>query len=251
MPRFLAWLLLAFWTASPALANDITVFAAASTAPLMQNLTEAYGKRFDERVRLSVAASSTLARQIQNGAPADVFLSANQSWMDHLEMQGLLTPNTRRDLLANRLALIAPADGLSNVAIGPNVDLVGLLGDGRLAMADPDHVPVGIYGRAALTALGVWQAVTPRVARLSDARAVVAVVRRGEVPLGIAYTTDGRTVSGVRVVGTFPADTHPAIVYPVARLSGGRSKTAGRFLDFLALDESRALMRQFGFDPIQ
>ena len=251
MPRFLLWLLVPFWVAPPALANQVTVFAAASTAPLMQALTEAYGERFGERVRLSVAASSALARQIESGAPADIFLSANQSWMDRLEQRGLIAADTRRDLVANRLALIAPADvGMSKVAIGPGFDLSGLLGDGRLAMADPDHVPVGIYGKAALTALGVWQTVAPRVARLSDARAVVAVVGRGEAPLGIAYTTDGRTASNVGVVATFPADTHPPIVYPIAEVTGGRREAAGRFLDFLALDESRAAMRQFGFQPI-
>ena len=236
--------------AGPARAGEVTLFAAASTAVLLHAIKTPFHESGGDTIRLSIQASSTLARQIENGAPADVYLSANRAWMDYLDFRGLIEPGTRADLMANRLALIAPSADPVALAVAPGFDLIGALGDGRLAIADPDHVPVGIYGKAALRSLGVWPAVAARTARLANARAVVALVGRGEVPLGIAYATDAALEPSVVQVALLPVDAHPPIVYPIAVVRGRRTAATDRLLAFLTSAEGRGLIRRHGFRVI-
>ncbi len=240
--------------AAAARADQVTVFAAASTADLLAAMAAPFAAAGGERLRLSVAASSTLARQIENGAPADVYLSANQAWMDYLAERDLIEPGTRADLMGNRLVLIAPsaAPPVPPLAApgSQGFDLAGALGDGRLAIADPDHVPVGIYGKAALAQLGLWAAMADRTARLADARAVVALVGRGETPLGIAYASDATGRSSITIVGRFPEASHPPITYPIAVVKGRGRPAAVRFIAFATSAAGRALIRRFGFRPL-
>ena len=198
---------------------------------------------------VSYAASPALARQIENGAPADIFVSADLEWMDYLEKRKLVRAGTRANLLSNRLVLIAPADSKAVLTIGPRFPLAALLGDKRLAMADPDSVPAGKYGRAALEALEVWAEVAPKVARAENVRAALALVARGEAPFGIVYATDAVAERKVRVIGEFAAHLHPAIVYPAALTSASKSERAGSFLQFLRSAEARPVWQQYGFRP--
>ncbi len=195
----------------------------------------------------SYASSSTLAKQIENGAPANVFISADEPWMNYLEERKLIEPGSRFDLLSNKLVLIAPADSSIKVEIGPKFDLAKLLGDGKLATGDPDHVPVGKYAKAALEKLGVWMDVESKLARAADVRSALALVERGEAPLGIVYATDAAITPNVKVVGVFPADTHPKIVYPTALVAGQASDTAKNFIGFLKAPESKAVFEKYGF----
>ena len=230
--------------------DSILVFAAASTGPAIEEAARRYRAAGNPRVRVSAAASSTLARQIANRAPADIFLSANTAWMDHLEERGALLAGSRIDLLANRLALVAPAERPVALAIAPGFALRAALRGGRLAIADPDHVPAGLYAKAALTALGVWHGIADRLARTVDARATVALVARGEAPLGIAYASDALGEPGIAMVAPFPARTHPPIVYPLALIAAGRTAPARRFARFLAAAPARAIFRRHGFVPL-
>ncbi|TVV70510.1 molybdate ABC transporter substrate-binding protein, partial [Sphingomonas solaris] len=219
--------------AAPAFAAPPLVLAAAS---LQESLTEAAGAwqaRGHAAPRLSFAASSALARQVLAGAPADLFVSADEEWMDAVAAKGLIVPATRRDFLANRLVLVAPAARPARLAIRPGFPLARALGNGRLAMADPDAVPAGRYGKAALIRLGVWPSVAARVARAENVRAALALVERGEAPLGIVYATDARAAPKVAVVGVFPAASHPPITYPIARLTTATSPDAEGFRAFL------------------
>ena len=196
----------------------------------------------------SFASSSTLAKQIESGAPADVYLSANKKWMDYLEERKMIDPTTRFDLLSNRIVLVVPADSnIKRIAIAAHFELAKLLGDGHLAMGDPDHVPAGMYGKRALEKLGVWETVKGKVARAKDVRAALALVERGEVPLGEVYATDASISNKVRVVGVFPEDSHPQIVYPVALVAGRDTPVARRFLTFLKGSEARAVFEKYGF----
>ena len=242
----LVWLALA---TAPLAAEPtrVVVFAAASMADALQSLTTLYNERNGAAIVPSFAASSTRARQSESGAPADVFISANRRWMDYLEEHGRIDPASRCDLVRNRLVLVAPADSAFDVAIAPNFALAEALGGKYLAMGDPDHVPAGLYGRQALEALGVWPSVADRLVLSADVRAALALVARGEVAAAIVYATDAGLSERVRVVDSFPASSHDAIVYPAARVAGSEGAAAAAFFDYLVSDEGRAVLAGFGF----
>ena len=223
---------------------DVTVFAAASLKTALDNIVSISGQ---PGIAVSYAGSSALARQIEHGAPAQVFISANSAWMDHVEDAGLIVHDTRRDLLTNRLALIAAPGNDTVLPIGPDMDLASALNGGRLAMALVDAVPAGIYGKAALDALGQWDSVEPQVAQADNVRAALRLVALGEAPLGIVYATDAVAEPRVRVVGLFDAALHPAIIYPAALIKGGDTPEARAFLDFLSTDAARAIFKANGF----
>jgi molybdate transport system substrate-binding protein len=234
---------------SAAAAQNVTVFAAASLKEALDEVARAYEKRSGARVSVSYLGSATLARQIEKGAPADIFISADLDWMSYLEQRRLLRTGSRVNLLSNSLVLVAPAASNVTLAIGPKFPLAAALAGSRLAMADPDSVPAGRYGRAALEALGVWSEIASRVARAENVRAALALVARGEAPLGIVYRTDARVEPRVRVVGEFAAALHPAIVYPAAIVAGSRSTGAAPLLAFLRSAEARAAWERYGFGP--
>jgi len=229
---------------------DVVMFAAASTTNAVTELGELYTARNLGRVTPSFASSSTLAKQIESGAPVDVYLSANRKWMDFLQEKHLIDQQSRFDLLGNRIVLIAPASSsLKQIDVAPGFSVAVFLGkDGRLSMGDPDHVPAGMYGKKALENLGVWDQVKNHLAPMKDVRAALVLVERGEVPLGLVYATDAAISTKVRVVGAFPADSHPPIVYPVAAVAGGKLSEARRFIDFLRSPVSRAVFEKYGFD---
>jgi molybdate transport system substrate-binding protein len=237
----------------PAAAQDqtVTVFAAASLTDSLKQAADAYKARTGTVVTLSFNASSTLARQIEQGAAADIFFSADTDWMDYLEKAGQIAPGTRKDLLGNRLVLVAASDAKNDARLGPRIapgfDLAGALGNGRLAMADPASVPAGKYGKAALTALGVWDKVEAKVVQAENVRVALEYVARGEAPFGIVYATDAK-IAPVKVVGTFPESSHPPIVYPVA-LTKSASPAARAFLTFLEGPQARAIFAKAGFNP--
>lgn len=224
----------------------LLVFAAASLTNALDELGTAYTRDTGRPVKFSYAASSTLARQIEAGAKADVFFSADIQWMEYLEKRGLIKPGSRTNLLGNRLVLIAPADSAIRLKVAPGFDLAGALGAGRLAMGDPDAVPAGKYARSALTALGVWDAVAGRIVRADSVRTALAYVDRGEAPLGIVYETDARIDKKVRVVDHFPADSHPPIVYPFA-LTTSSANGADAFAAYLGGPAGRASFGKYGF----
>lgn len=224
----------------------VTVFAAASLKDALDDLVRQYqGKR----IAVSYAASSALARQIENGAPADLFISADLDWMAYVDKRQLVKPGTRVNLLRNELVLVAPASNAVKVDIKPGFPLAQLLGDRRLAMADPDSVPAGKYGKAALEALGVWPSVVGKLARAENVRAALLFVSRGEAPLGIVYRTDAVAEGRVRIAGVFPASTHPQIVYPMALLATGKTAGAQGFYDFLKSRAAADVFRRYGFVP--
>jgi molybdate transport system substrate-binding protein len=227
----------------------LVVFAAASLTDVLEEVDAAFTAKSAIPVKASYAASSVLARQIEAGAPADVFLSADREWMDYLAQRGLLRAGTRRDLLGNQLVLIAPADSSVHIKIAPGFDLAGLLGSGRLATGDPDSVPVGRYARAALTKLGVWERVVDHLARADNTRVALEYVARGQSPLGIVYQTDALAEKRVRVVGVFPEDSHPPITYPVALTATAQGNSA-RYLEFVSGDLARQIFERHGFVPL-
>lgn len=246
--RVLAIFALGLGLAGPVAAGEVTVFAAASTTNIMDEVGALFSARGLGTVKPSHAASSTLAKQIEQGAPAQVFLSADLKWMDYLAERGLINPKSRRNLLGNSLVLIAPAEAATPpVTIGKDFPLAALVGDGRLATGDPDHVPVGLYAKQALENLGVWAAVGPKLARTDSPRSALALVERGEAPFGIVYATDAAISGKVRVVGAFPAAGHDPIVYPVALVAGKETPTARAFLDFLKGPEAKAVFVKHGF----
>jgi molybdate transport system substrate-binding protein len=226
---------------------DTTVFAAASLKGALDEVAAGYRKHTRAKVTVSYAASSALAQQIVRGAPADLFISADRDWMDYIEKKGLVQKGTRVNLLSNRLVLVAPAGSKAAFAIGPRFPLGSLLGERRLAMADPDYVPAGKYGRAALEKLGVWQDVSGKLARGENVRAALAFVARGETPFGIVYRTDALAERAVRIVGEFGADLHPPIAYPAAIVSGSRSTEAAGLLAHLRSPVARAVWERHGF----
>jgi molybdate transport system substrate-binding protein len=246
--RFGCALLIALVAALPARAapETITVFAAASLKDALDENVKAYRATSSDRVVVSYAASSALAKQIEAGAPADIFISADLEWMDYLEKRKLIRRDTRRNLLRNRLVLIAPADSKVSVEIVPRFPLAKLLGNGRLAMANPDAVPAGRYGKASLEALGVWKDVQSRVVSAENVRAAMVLVERGEAPLGIVYKTDAAVDPKVRVVGTFPENTHPPIIYPIAAIASAKPAAAG-FMDWLTMPGAREIFKKYGF----
>lgn len=229
--------------------GDIVIFAAVSLRDALDELTREYERQGRGKAVVSHAASSALARQIEQGTPADLFISADTDWMDHLAVRGLIRIESRVNLLSNRIVLVAPAGSKAAFAIGPRFPLAALLGDGRLAMADPDHVPAGKYGRAALETLGVWQEVLPKIARAENVRHALALVARAETPFGIVYRTDAVADLRVKVIGEFPASSHPPIVYPVAVTAGSRSKIAYEYLRYLRSLAAAAVWQRHGFGP--
>ncbi len=224
----------------------LLVFAAASLSDALEAVDRLFTTTTHIPVRASYAASSVLAKQIEAGAGADVFFSADREWMDYLEQRGLLRGGTRRDVLGNALVLIAPADSTVQLKIAPGFALVAALGGGRLASADPDSVPAGLYARAALTQLGVWDAVAPHLARAENVRAALAYVARGETPLGIVYRTDAAAEKRVRVVDVFPEATHAPIVYPAA-LTARAPPAAAQYLAILGGPGAREIFARYGF----
>ncbi|MBV2148774.1 molybdate ABC transporter substrate-binding protein [Sphingobium sp. AS12] len=223
------------------------VLAAASMQEAMTAAADAWTRQGHARPVLSFAGSSALARQIRAGAPADLFLSADEDWMRDVEQSGFVVRGTRTNMVGNRLVLVTPKARPVRLRIGRAMPIARALGNGRLAMADPDSVPAGKYGKAALTSLGVWPSVAGRIARGDNVRAALALVERGEVPLGIVYATDARVASGVAIVGAFPARSHPPIRYPIARLTGSRHKEAEAFRRFLLSSAGKAIFTRYGF----
>jgi molybdate transport system substrate-binding protein len=228
-------------------AQTLTVFAAASLKNALDELNGAWVASGHPAAVVAYGSSSALAKQIENGAPAAVFISADANWMNYLEQRGLLRSGSRINLVRNEIVLIAPADSAVSLAIGPRLPLAEALGSGRLAMADPDHVPAGKYGKAALEALGVWASVSSRIARGEDVRAALNFVARGEAPLGIVYRTDAAADTRVRIVGVFPDSTHPPIVYPAALVALPKGNGGADFLAFLKRGAARAIFRKHGF----
>ena len=227
-------------------AHAQVVFAAASLKNALDEAVAAYKKERSANVRVSYAASSALARQIENGAPADLFISADLDWMDYLDRKGLLAPGTRRNLLGNRLVLIAPAKQPLELQPKPGFKISEMLKGGRIALADPNSVPAGKYAKAAFEKLGVWDQVARRVAAAENVRAALALVSRGETPLGVVYQTDAAADSGVMIAGVFPAGSHPPIVYPVAALKGAKAEAAA-FLAFIEGAQARGIFGKHGF----
>lgn len=223
------------------------VLAAASMQEAMTAAADSWAGRGHPRPVLSFAGSSALARQIKAGAPADLFLSADEEWMTDVERAGFIVRGTRANMAGNRLVLIAPAAKPVALRIGRDMPIARTLGNGRLAMADPDSVPAGKYGKAALTALGVWPSVAPKVARADNVRAALALVERGETPLGIVYATDARASKAVRIVGTFPVGSHAPIRYPLARLKASRHRDAEAFRRYLLSGTGKTILARYGF----
>lgn len=244
----LAGLALAAIVAAPAaMAADVTVFAAASLKNALDEIGAAWKVEAGKEATISYAASSALAKQIEEGAPADVFISADVPWMTYLSERDLVKKDTIVELLGNRLVLVAPAESDAAIEIGPGFDLLGALGDGRLAMGQVDSVPAGKYGKQALTSLGVWDQVSGHVAQAENVRAALALVAAGEAPFGIVYATDANAEKAVKVVATFPEDSHSPIVYPAAVTAEAKSADAGAFLEFLRTEAAAKLFEAQGF----
>lgn len=227
----------------------LTVLAAASLKEVMDAQGQAFARAGGPAVRFSYAASSALARQIEAGASADLFVSADSDWMDHVAQRGLIDPATRRDLVTNHLALIAPKDSKASLKAVKGMPLAQALGGGRLSMAGLD-VPAGRYGRAALESLGVWPSVQDRLVLADNVRGALVFVSRGEAPFGIVYDTDAKADPGVRVVALFPDASHPKIVYPGAVLKASRNPAARRFMAFLRTPGAAAIFRRYGFTTL-
>ena len=221
----------------------VLVFAAAS----LKDALDAANRTWDRRATISYAASSALAKQIESGAPADLFLSADEDWMDYLAQRKLIKPDSRIDLLGNSLVLVAPKSSPVSLTVGPRFPLAKALGDGRLALADPNGVPAGRYAKAALQSLGVWDQVAGRIAAAENVRAALLLVDRGEAPLGIVYATDAAADPAVTVVGTFPPSSHPPIVYPMALTAFSSNPDASAFAEFLRGRAAAAAFRKHGF----
>ena len=245
--RALAIAAVAIASQTAAAAPPITVFAASSLTQPLGDLAPVFTAQSGSRVRFSFAATSTLARQIESGAGADVFISADETWMTYLADRHLIAPGTRVDLLGNRLVLVVPADRPVTVSLAPGFDLASLLGHGRLATGDPAHVPAGRYARQALTALGVWRIAEHRLVPAESVRAALVLVERGEVPAGIVYETDAAASHKVRVAGIFPEATHDPIVYAAAIVAGRDTPGARTFLAFLRSVVARATFTKYRF----
>lgn len=226
---------------------SVILFAAASLKNALDAIDAEWQRETGKAVTAAYAASSTLAKQIENGAPADLFISADPEWMDYLEQHKLIRAGSRSNLLGNSLVLISPGGSTAPLTIAPGFPLAAALGEGRLAMADPAAVPAGMYGKAALETLGVWPSVANRVAAAENVRAALLLVGRGEAPLGIVYATDAAIEPRVRIVATFPPDTHPPIVYPIALTASSENPNAAGLLAYLHGAAARALFQKAGF----
>ena len=241
--------LLSGLAASPALAQDrsITVFAAASMRDALDEVDKAYTAKSGVKVIVSYAASSTLAKQIDQGAPADIFVSADPDWMDYAVSRKTINESTRANLLGNSIVLVAPENSnLGSITIGPGFDLAKLAGADKIATGDVKSVPAGKYAKAALENLGAWQAAEPKFAMAENVRAALMLVARGEAALGIVYSSDAKIDPGVRILGRFPADSHPPIIYPVASTATAKPEAAG-YLGFLGSSAAKAIFENYGF----
>lgn len=232
---------------APARGADLLVFAAVSLKEALDEQVTRFQPDAGGKIVVSYGASNALAKQIEAGAPADVFLSADIGWIEYLDQRGLLRQGTRTNLLGNRLVLVAPSDSRPSLRIAEGFGLAAALHGGRLAMANPDAVPAGKYGRDALQSLGIWADIQPHIARTENVRAALLLVARGEAPFGIVYATDALAEPKVRIVDTFPDDTHAPIVYPVAIVATSRSPHAQRFLESLASPAARTIWLRHGF----
>jgi molybdate transport system substrate-binding protein len=225
----------------------IVVFAAASMKTALDAVNAEWEKETGKKATISYAASSALAKQIEEGAPAQIFISADLDWMNYLARKNLIRPDTRSNLVGNRIVLISPKDKAKAVDIKPGFDLAGILGDGRLAMANVDTVPAGKYGKAALEKLGAWSSVSNKIAQAENVRAALLFVSRGEAPAGIVYQTDAAADPGVAIIGRFPENTHPPIVYPVALTASASTPDAAAFLAFIRSAKAKPLFEKEGF----
>ncbi len=234
---------------SPARAQggDLVVFAAASLKNALDAVNAQWQKETGKKAVISYAASSALAKQIEQGAPAQMFISADLDWMDYVAQKNLIKPDTRSNLLGNRIVLIAPKDKAQPVEIKAGFDLAKVLGDGRLAMANVDAVPAGKYGKAALEKLGVWASVSSKVAQAENVRAALLLVSRGEAPAGIVYQTDAAADANVKVIGVFPEDTHPRIIYPIALTANADHPDAAAFLAYIKSAKAKPVFEAQGF----
>ena len=239
--------LLALPAATPAFADEVVVFAAASMKTALDAVAADFQAATGHTVTVSYGGSNALAKQIIEGAPADIFVSAAVNWMDEVEKAGLVAAGTRRDMFGNALVLVAHGKDAAPVQIGPGFDLAGLLGDGKLSMAMVDSVPAGQYGKEALETLGIWAAVAPAVAQSENVRAALALVSAGEAPFGIVYASDVLSAGNVTVVGTFPADSHKPIVYPGALLTGAADAADRAFFEALSSEAGDAKFAGQGF----
>ena len=235
------------WLGGAAYATDLTIFAAASLKEALDENVKALTAKSGYQVRVSYAGSNALARQIENGAPADLFIPADEEWMDYAAQKNLISAGTRRNLVTNRLVLIAPVDSKVQLRIAPKFALAQALQGGRLALANPDAVPAGKYARAALTNLGIWGEVEKSLTRSENVRASLVLVARGEAPLGIVYATDAKAEPKVRVVDTFAANLHPPVVYPAAIVAGKVNPVTQALLNYLSNAEARTVWSKYGF----
>src|SRR5215475_11094379 len=251
-----SWLALAVTTtlalaagAAPAAAQgkDVLVFAAASLKNALDDAAGQWQRETRKKVSISYAASNTLIKQIEQGAPADIFISADLDWMDYGQQKNLIKPESRGNLLGNRIVLVAPKDTAISVNIQPGIDLAALLKGGRLAMGNVDAVPAGKYGKAALEKLGAWDGVKDKIAQAENVRAALLLVARGEAPFGIVYQTDTASDPTVKIVGTFPENTHPPIIYPIALTKESTNPDAQAFINYLRSPAARAAFERQGF----
>jgi molybdate transport system substrate-binding protein len=230
--------------------GPVIVFAAASLKNALDAIAAQWEKKSGNQVKISYAASSTLAKQLEQDAPAQIFMSADLDWMNYAESKKLIKPGSRVNLLGNRLVLVAPSDSKLSADIKPGFDLAKLLGDGRLAMGSVNAVPAGKYGKAALEKLGIWPSVSNKIAEAESVRAALLLVSRGEAPLGIVYQTDAASDPSVKIVGTFPKDSHPPIIYPVA-LTLKAGATAASLLDYIESDKAKPSFEAQGFTVLK
>jgi len=230
--------------------GDVVVFAAASLKNALDAVNAQWQKETGKRVSISYAASSALAKQIEQGAPAQMFISADLDWMDYVAGKNLIKPDTRSNLLGNRIVLIAPKDTAQPIEIKAGFDLARMLGEGRLSMANVDAVPAGKYGKAALEKLGAWASVSGKIAQAENVRAALLLVSRGEAPAGIVYQTDAAADPSVRIIGTFPEDAHPPIIYPMALTAGANPRDAAAFLAYVKSASAKPLFEAQGFTTL-
>ena len=242
-------MLFVVFMASPVFAQNLVLYAAVSTTNAMEEVISLYEKKGLGKITASFGATSTLARQLERGAPADLFLSADETWMDYLEERKLIREDTRMTLLTNTLVIVAPSGSDYDIKIEPGFALAASLNGGRLAVGDPDHTAVGIYFKEAMENLGVWSDIEPRLARANSVRAGTAMVERGEVRAGVVFGTEGGISEKIRVVATFPADTHAPITYPFAITSASKGDAAQTFVAFMKEPEVADIFRKWGFVP--
>jgi molybdate transport system substrate-binding protein len=228
--------------------DSLTVFAAASLKNALDDTNSTFSKATGVKVVASYAASSALAKQIEQGAPADIFISADLQWMDYVAERKLIKPDSRVNLLGNKLVLIAPKDSkLDTITIANGFDIAKLAGDGRIAVADVKAVPAGLYAKAALQSLGAWAAAEPKLAQAENVRATLAFVARGETPIGIVYETDAKIEPKVKIIGVFPDGSYPPVTYPVAATAASKNAQIASYLNFLRSGAAKAIFERYGF----